>query len=93
MLHEIPHTEDVQNIQKIAVYVQEDCSTFSFTISWFCQLAKIKKKFTAELPAPFVPSSGACYGAVGLGGRGVCFIWILVWVVFFPKRNRLCLKG
>lgn len=74
MLHEIPHTEEVQNIQKTIVCVQGDSSTFSFTIPWFCQLANTKKKFTTVLTAPFVPSSGVCYGAVGVGRVGVCFI-------------------
>lgn len=70
MSPEIPHAEQVQNIQEIMICVQGDSSTLISTVLWFCQLIKTKKKFTVVLPAPFMPSSEVWWGAFGVGEEG-----------------------
>jgi len=87
MSPEIPHAEQVQNIQDIMVYVQGDSSTFNSTMLWVCQLVKTKQKFTALLPVPFVPSSWVWQGILGLeGGGGFEYVSFGFWDEFFLKE-------
>lgn len=87
MSPEIPHIEQVQNIQEIMVCVQGDSSNCSSTILWFCRLIKTKKKITALLPAAFVPSSGVFWGTLGLGEEeGFEYASFGFWIVGFLKE-------